>query len=1374
MTILKYNTELNEYIEHSLNDFLNSLTLKSNENIVKSIRLNEKDYRKREKKKRSLQSYLFHLNFKNKHASVENIDSFSGLFVYNIQMNKFSLKERLKRYEEVKKAILTEFGEYVFMIYQTARGNIKLILNTNFNEVNRDIGIILYKKCFINLLNEIRKRLECLNVRFDDSFRVIQYHYISYDENYYVNENANAYKFDLNDYSSEINLIKKYSNVKQPDEILNVNPFVPKLFYLDEFDTIIKALDYENMSEESIKTISYDLCCLNYKHELLQHWNHKDVKDITEKFEHEYNFSTVQDILYNLIIHLINELKEEKKTEVIDLVNRKINMLNYHTHRFNFPEYKEHYMGLLYPDRYEKRFGFKEKNSNENKTCNFGFVFDTEYMKHDKIYANFDHYLDMYNERAKRVISPLEFKNKIEQNSIGDQVVLSQQIKYAFMPELKPKIFSNIFNGVDSDFKPYEHSSVFEMLPYDLEIIENLDDFDSTDFLNFKSYHDLETHQESFQSLQNRYSIIDLNVIVYAHFAVTDVFKMFTSKSLFKHYLDFVMQKNDNFSDTKNFRFTFNGTSFLKFPIVLRDKNINKFFCLNISVIDTISVFGMQSYGKLADITNTPLPSKDILTTEDKGDMFSTYFKSPENFKAYSLGDLECDNFLKNTKRIYLEILKDTLGVSDEIIHNHFEQRLSLGSNINQFLKSFLTDEIMKCEEFSSQFKKERYFEKHKKIKAQIEKLCSFHSGSKLLETDVDTFIPLLCKVLGGRGNNNRPTDISSKGVNYDVDISGCYATILSHMTYKIGYPNILGNSFKKNIPIEKQPLGTLRSVWKDINKNVYKNYYNIWFIVPKELNFYQDFIPTFEVHPDFFDIMEQNIEEGYEGESLSDWSEKNNLVKVYTKRLGFLPKKGFGNSKMGVCLATSNEMEFIFNFLKPKDRDFILDNAIVMSASYYDKKGRCETMEEFMQKTKHNEENNLHEEKFVSVRDSKGHERKVKQTITSDRMFYWYEIELGKKFVQPLFNKRKMLKKGTSMERALKVINNSIYGVLVSIYFLFSNTMDANIITSSARTMVYAMEKSLNSYQTITDGGIFNVNEVLYTRKNKKRLNMSNVAYLSYFMKKDKNHLKNNNIYLAPLGNYDKIEYDNEGNYLFYKDGEIKSLEISEAMKYVSKLAMEHVTNLFKDVFTVVKDEIFTLEGKGFCLEASFYSKLNYCIMQGNHEEINKPKIRGLASKEYALPYFQSLLENPCKVRRSDVILNKTLINNTTINIQHKYKIEQLKKAGDEIFIPRLIREFSIGSFNFLSHTQYEAWDKKNSSLKNKYLQSFEMPYILRETDGEYVNVQKMMEDIEEVIVNKKSLLPYMKSTGCEYDITHPKYSEYMKLKDGLSFEDD
>lgn len=112
----------------------------------------------------------------------------------------------------------------------------------------------------------------------------------------------------------------------------------------------------------------------------------------------------------------------------------------------------------------------------------------------------------------------------------------------------------------------------------------------------------------------------------------------------------------------------------------------------------------------------------------------------------------------------------------------------------------------------------------------------------------------------------------------------------------------------------------------------------------------------------------------------------------------------------------------------------------------------------------------------------------KLSPTALMECSYEWIEVPL-----EPLMSKliqgRKQYPKGTSLNKFLKLIINTIYGCIASAFFSeegtgCSNVIVGNNITARARILAWCMSKGLYTYCSITDGGVFDLNNVLTFRK--------------------------------------------------------------------------------------------------------------------------------------------------------------------------------------------------------------------------------------------------------------------------------------------------
>ena len=158
-----------------------------------------------------------------------------------------------------------------------------------------------------------------------------------------------------------------------------------------------------------------------------------------------------------------------------------------------------------------------------------------------------------------------------------------------------------------------------------------------------------------------------------------------------------------------------------------------------------------------------------------------------------------------------------------------------------------------------------------------------------------------------------------------------------------------------------------------------------------------------------------------------------------------------------------------------------ILDCKVV-TAVYYRKSDSIEKKEDWMEWM----EKNL-------TADDYSYDLQL-QSVVDKRTRKWTFV-CFKHFFEPLIEKRKMIKKNIKalqgknnggeivfgiddeiaklqgLQEILKLICNTVYGVMASPYFAIGNVVLANNVTGRARVEVWLYSRALNGYMTITDG---------------------------------------------------------------------------------------------------------------------------------------------------------------------------------------------------------------------------------------------------------------------------------------------------------------
>ena len=335
----------------------------------------------------------------------------------------------------------------------------------------------------------------------------------------------------------------------------------------------------------------------------------------------------------------------------------------------------------------------------------------------------------------------------------------------------------------------------------------------------------------------------------------------------------------------------------------------------------------------------------------------------------------------------------------------------------------------------------------------------------------------------GGRTVNERPRECF---LNYtaDVDIGGAYGSQLIQTVFPIGRPRIL--TFSSNEK-QTQKLGAfMKKMLPKISSNLLK------VSVSGKLSYEQDLIfskpreklKDYKINYEKYDpddaavnvpfvLLRKEIQNGF----ITPF-----LWEVLTK----------------VC--TNQELSEI-------------NNLTVNSAIYWLEADRVETIDDLA----NDYLADSGEYKFCSKLNA----------VVDSRSFKWFAYPI-KNFIQPLMDKRAQgLKKSKNpMDRALdttiKLIINTTWGLLTSPYFAMSNVCCSELVTSNIRTYIWLLSKSLNTCQSITDGGSYQLTNVSYLKSTKQKPGLEVLS--SYYYYKDHPSITRGN-----LGDIDWVKCFNE-----------------------------------------------------------------------------------------------------------------------------------------------------------------------------------------------------------------------------------------------------
>lgn len=480
-----------------------------------------------------------------------------------------------------------------------------------------------------------------------------------------------------------------------------------------------------------------------------------------------------------------------------------------------------------------------------------------------------------------------------------------------------------------------------------------------------------------------------------------------------------------------------------------------------LSVYDTIAIAGNKSYLDLADLVGHNLPYKNLLNEQDKSNMIDTYLND-ENFDNYALGDLYAYDLLLKFDNQYKSLLQSTIGIKED---EKLTARLTIGSSIARILshqlKSFLND---------------------KKMFSELTK----NANSDNLRKEKDTRA-ILSKVDGGRCYNNRPLDTIVnkegdyqtidqlvKGLNLlcDVDISGAYGKGLSLQDYPLGKPKNFCHQLDKdnNYLTLREFLDTGKVIngykVKGVRSQLVDGLWIMRVSTIKPLKHPQDLISSWVIDPKKIDRLTDPV-----GDDLSVDYPKEGYCKIFTNQIN-------------LGLITSDILQWIDNICSRDQRKEFYDNLLVVNAIWYDKTKELNNVKDV--------------EKYLKEFDEKDVSYYESDDLISiqKNSYYWCRVNLGDLLINELIKTRnKYPKKEYPQENEFyKLCINTSYGVLVSKFFDISNTVVGNNITARCRCMIWYLEKGLNGFQSITDGCVFELDNVTYPVDG-KRLTANNLV---------------------------------------------------------------------------------------------------------------------------------------------------------------------------------------------------------------------------------------------------------------------------------------
>ena len=460
-------------------------------------------------------------------------------------------------------------------------------------------------------------------------------------------------------------------------------------------------------------------------------------------------------------------------------------------------------------------------------------------------------------------------------------------------------------------------------------------------------------------------------------------------------------------------------------------------------VFDLVDLGAMQgaiSFNNVLENLGMDTSDKNLLD-DLKDNMLLAMIERPADFKKYALGDLKIYEALKNHNNLFKQVYRDG-G-----FENYFtEVKLTTGASVNDFQQSYLLKNLNLKTPKTENINLLRYYT----LPASAKNLSRAINAKNRIANGEILKKEFLSKTNGGRCYNNR-SSINTKSKEFtlaDIDITGAYSSIASILDYYYGTPTII--SFIKH----KVSLREFLNYYE--KKYFIKRGFKLAVETIKPFKIEQDLIPsTIKLKYDLIEITKnQDVITGIDLE--------NTPTNILTKELI--------NSNL-----TWDELNLINTEWTKKQRDEFLDNTYMISALFYPKNFQCQSVEELLSKKEiHKRFDDAMPYSYINNEDG-------------EYSNYWYSTIFGKLGLDEIIQKRAENKKtNPSLAYLYKLIGNTLYGVNVSRHFDNSNILLAANITAMCRCGMWLTEKALNIYQTITDGGIAELNEVIHLMRGK------------------------------------------------------------------------------------------------------------------------------------------------------------------------------------------------------------------------------------------------------------------------------------------------
>ena len=646
-------------------------------------------------------------------------------------------------------------------------------------------------------------------------------------------------------------------------------------------------------------------------------------------------------------------------------------------------------------------------------------------------------------------------------------------------------------------------------------------------------------------------------------------------------------------------------------------------FKITVEWVDTCALHGQGSYKAICESARVPIPFKDTFTSAEKGRMLEMAVDRAEEFDNYSLGDLFVFDALvgnaENFRKVY-----QALGIE----HLFKEPALTIGATVKNLFEAKLSQELG----VNYQVRDEMNYLRSNFLSPVSAKVLKQNPGMTRC---------LAAKVEGGRCRNNRPTDWKIDKPLCDIDVSGCYAEGLRYQPYPIGNPEIL--DFEASNRSSYWTLGQFRKTYgAELVKGLWVA--RVW--SESKLDYGQDFLASWFLPSVGDDLLSM----GKYVQQMSTDTEQQSHDEQVEFELDDGQLKIFTHEIINGVI-THDFLDWLDHVATPRQRKELEAKLLIKVAIVYPKSWEIKGDDNVERYRTLVADSQKHEDRDKVERVSAKGRKKLRR---EDGQYHgWFSVNIGELIIDDLLTWRKHYQKTEGkkkpMDLVFKLCCNTLYGDMTSKYFDAANIIVGNNVTARARAMVWYAEKGLHGIQSITDGGAFELNRVVYPIGKNRRVSGENVVDL--YVCDDREARLQRQLKFAPLGGCDRIDltwddysiWDNKKNEVTSVclptlnlikgeettvltpvlepnyDHDCENLKSIPSHSWIDRTALEHIQALFPNVsvlhspskrldavigedgmpIKVYSDRLglFSFEMKGFFDSGVFHGSANYLI---------------------------------------------------------------------------------------------------------------------------------------------------------------------------------